>query len=345
MRVAELYQPREFRLLEQPAPEPGPGEVQVRVEAVGVCGSDLHYFSEGGIGDTPCVYPMVLGHEPVGVVTRLGPGVTGWAPGDRAALEPAISCGQCEYCLGGRHNLCAHLRFMSMPPDPGFFRDYVTLPARNLLPLPPGLSPTQATLFEPLAVVLHSLLFVDLRIGEQAVVFGAGPIGLLTIAMLKLAGAGRIWAVEPVAHRRELALRLGADAALDPQQADPVRQILEDTRGRGADVAVDCAAQGPSMNQCLAVARNAGRVVITGIPTRTQVALDFHVMRRKELALYNVRRSNRESETALQLLAGRAELFAPIVTHQLPLEQIQRGFLMLERYADGVGKLVFRLSQ
>jgi len=345
MRVAELYQPREFRLIEQPLPEPGPGEVQVRVQAVGVCGSDLHYFSEGGVGDTPCEYPMVLGHEPVGVITRIGPAVSGWAVGDQVALEPAIYCYDCEYCLSGRHNVCARLRFMSMPGDPGFFRDYVTLPARNLLPLPHGLSAVEGTLFEPLAVVLHSMRFVDLRIGEQAVVFGAGPIGLLTIAVLKLQAAGRIWAVEPVAHRRELALKLGADVAVDPQQTDPVRQILTDTRGRGVDVALDCAAQGPSINQCLAVARNAGRVIVTGIPISNHVALDFHVMRRKELALYNVRRSNRESETALELLAERPELFTPMLTHELPLEQIQRGFCMLERYADGVGKLVFRLSR
>jgi L-iditol 2-dehydrogenase len=344
MRVAELFEPRRFRLLEQPPPLPGPGQVQARVQAVGVCGSDLHYFSEGGVGDTPCVYPMVLGHEPAGVVTALGPGVSGWSVGDRVALEPAIYCYHCEYCLSGRHNVCARLRFMSTPGDPGFFRDYVTLPAENLLPLPPELSPAEATLFEPLAVVLHSMAFVSPRLGERVAVFGAGPIGLLTVAVLKLAGVGRVWAIEPVAHRRELARRLGADAALDPAAEDPVGRLLADTGGRGVDVAVDCAAQGPSMNQALAVTRYAGRVVITGIPTQAQTALDFHVMRRKELALYNVRRSNRESETALELLRERRRLFAPIVSHELPLEEIQRGFAMLERYADGVGKLVFRLD-
>lgn len=343
MRVAALLEPRRFRLSEQPPPEPGPGEVQARVTAVGVCGSDLHHFRHGELGDTPCVFPMVLGHEPVGVITRTGPGVTGWAPGDRVALEPAIYCYHCEFCLSGRHNICARLRFMSMPGEPGFFRDYVTLPAANLLALPPEMGFSYATLFEPLAVILHSMIFVALRPGERAAVFGAGPIGLLTIAVLKLSGAGRIWAVEPVAHRRELARKLGADAALDAT-ADVVRDILADTAGRGADVVIDCAAQGPSMNQALEVARHGGRVVITGIPIETRVALDFHVMRRKELVLYNVRRSNRESETAMQLLRERPGLFAPIVTHQKAFEQIQAGFSLLDQYADGVGKLVFRLD-
>jgi L-iditol 2-dehydrogenase len=343
MRVAELYAPRLFRIVEQPIPEPGPGEVLARVLAVGVCGSDRHYF-QGGIGDTPTEYPMVLGHEPVGEVVRTEPGVSGWRPGDRVALEPAIYCYRCEFCLRGLHNVCANIRFMSMPGDPGFLRDYVVVPAENLLPLPEGLSPEQGTLFEPLAVVLHSMQFAALRPGDRVAVFGAGPIGLLTIAVLKLCGAARVWAVEPVAERRELARKVGADAVFDPASADPVREILRETGGRGVDVAIDCAVEGPTLNQCLAVARNAGRVVITGIPTATQVSLDFHVMRRKELALLNVRRSNHESKTALELLRERPNLFAPIVTHVLPLEEVQRGFEMVDRYSDGVGKLVFRLA-
>jgi len=344
MRVAELYAPRRFRLVEQPPPEPGPGEVQARVLAVGVCGSDRHYYLAGGIGDTPCEYPMVLGHEPVGVVTQAGPAVSGWGPGDRVLLDPSIYCYQCEYCLSGRRNLCAQLRFMSMPGEPGFFRDYVTLPARNLIRLPPELSPEVGTLFEPLAVVLHSMQFAAPGPGQRIAVFGAGPIGLMTIAVLKLWGTSRIWAVEPVAHRRELARKMGADAVLDPGAADPVAEILTESKGGGVDVAIDCATQGPSLNQCLQVARPGGRIVITGIPVEVQVALDFHHMRRKELALYNVRRSNRESELAVELLRTHTALFRPIVTHTLPLPEIQRGFAMLEDYSDGVGKLVFQLA-
>ena len=344
MRVAELIERRQFRMTEGEVRDPGPGEVRVRVHSVGICGSDLHYFCEGGIGDTPGVFPMVLGHEPTGTVVKTGSGVDGWAPGDRVALEPAIYCYHCEFCLSGRHNVCANLRFLSMPGDPGYFRDYVNLPARNLLPLPENLGFREGTLFEPLAVILHSMKFVALQPGETAVVFGAGPIGLLTIAVLKLSGAGRILAVEPVAHRRELAVALGADAAIDPEAVDPVAEILGETRNRGVDVAVDCAARRGSINHCVHAVRNAGRVVITGIPGETCVPLEFHPIRRKELVIYNVRRSNHESETALHLLREQPGRFAPMLTHTLPLEKVQQAFSMLEHYADGVGKVVIDLA-
>jgi L-iditol 2-dehydrogenase len=342
MTVAELYEPRRFRLVERPSSDPGHGEVQVRVESIGICGSDVHYFSEGGIGDTPCVYPMVLGHEPAGEVVRVGPGVSGWAPGDRAALEPAIYCYHCEFCLSGRHNVCNNMRVLSTPGDPGFFRDHVNLPAGNLLPLPRGLGLPEATLFEPLAVVLHSMQFVSLAIGENAVVFGAGPIGLLTIGVLKLAGSARIWAVEPMPHRREMALRAGADAVIDPRAVDPSAQILADTGQRGADVAIDCVTKDDSLNHAIRATRNAGRVVVTGIPSEQRVALEFHVLRRKELVFYNVRRSAHESQLALRMLADYPKQFAPIVTHSRPLDSIEPAFQMLESYEDGVGKLILK---
>lgn len=342
MQVAELDAPHRFRLVDQPIDDPGPGEVQVRVAAVGVCGSDLHYFSEGSIGDTPCVYPMVLGHEPTGTVISTGPGVSGWAPGDRAALEPAVYCYHCEFCATGHHNVCSNIRFLSMPQDPGFLRERVNLPAANVLPLPPEVGLDEGTLFEPLAVTLHSMKFAALQPGERVLVLGAGPIGLLTIALLRLSGAGRIWAVDPVAARRELACRLGADAALDPTSVDPVHELLTETRGRGVDVAIDCAARGESINQAIGAARNAGRVVVTGIPSAARVELDFHVMRRKELALLNVRRSNHESETALELLRDCPQRFTPMLTHSFPLDAVDRGFSLLEQYADGVGKVLIR---
>jgi L-iditol 2-dehydrogenase len=343
MRVAELVGLRDFRLSEHPDAEPKPGEIRVRVTSVGICGSDIHYYAEGGIGDTSSVYPMVLGHEPAGMVDKPGSGVTGWTKGDCAILEPALYCYHCEFCLTGRHNLCANLRFLSSPEDPGFFRDFVYLPAHNLLPVPPGLGLREGTLAEPLAVVLHSLRFAALRPGETAAVFGAGPIGLLTVAMLKLAGARRIWSVEPLAHRRELAAAAGAHSVIDPSAADPARQILADSGQRGADVVIDCAAKAETINQCMRAAANGARMVITGIPSSIRVDLELHVMRRKELALYNVRRSNHETADAVRLLAQYPAIFGPLVTHTRPLEQVQAAFDLVESYSDGVGKLVVEL--
>jgi L-iditol 2-dehydrogenase len=343
MRIAELRGVRDFRLLERPDPEPGPGEVRVRVGSVGLCGSDLHNYAEGSVGDIACVYPMVLGHEPAGIVDRTGTGVAGWSPGDRVVLEPALYCYHCEYCIAGRHNVCANLRFLSSTEDPGFLRDFVLLPVRNLLPLPTTLSLDEGTVVEPLAVVLHSLQFAAIRPGETVVVFGAGPIGLLTVASLKLSGAGRIWVFDPVAHRRDLAVRMGATAAFDPNQVEPAAQIRKESGNRGVDVAIDCAAKGGTMNHALQVTRNAGRVVFTGIPSEAIVAFEFHVARRKELTLYNVRRSNHESHAALQLIAERPELFRPMLTHTFALEDVDRAFQTLESYDDGAGKILIRL--
>lgn len=340
MLVAELCAQRQFRLTDHAVPEPGPGEVQARVKSVGICGSDLHNYAEGSIGDTVCTYPAVLGHEPTGVVTKVGVGVSGWAPGDRVALEPAIYCYHCEYCMTGRHNVCTSIRFMSTPPDAGYFREYVTVPAANLLPLPENLSFSEATLFEPLAVALHSMTFAQIAAMETAAVFGSGPIGLLTIAALRLLGAGRIYAIDPVAHRRDLAKAMGADAVIDPGAVEPSRQIMADTNKRGVDVSIDCAAKQDSLNQCIRSTRNAGRVVITGIPSEIYVPLEFHPMRRKELRIFNVRRSNHESETALHFLKERPQLFAPMLTHTMRLDRVQTAFETLEAYGDGVGKIV-----
>ena len=340
MLVAELSNPRQFRLADAPhIPDPAPGQIQVAVKAVGICGSDLHYFSDGGIGEARCVYPMVLGHEPAGVVRKTGAGVSGWSTGDRAVLEPALYCYHCEFCMTGHHNVCANLRFLSQPDEPGFFREFVNLPAHNLLPLPAHLSDQEGALAEPLAVVLHSMQFAAPRPGETAVVFGAGPIGLLTIAVLKLSGVSHIWTVEPVAHRRDLARALGADAVINPGAAEPAREILRDTANRGVDIAIDCAGKADSINLCIQAACHAGRVVVTGIPSDDYIRLALHILRRKELAFYSVRRSNHDSETALRLLAAHSKLFAPIFTHTRPLADIQPAFELCEQYADGVGKL------
>jgi L-iditol 2-dehydrogenase len=339
MRGAELIATHQFRLAEMPDSDPGPGEVQVRVGAVGICGSDLHSYSEGAVGDTPAVYPMVLGHEPSGTVVKCGPGVSGWQAGDRAALEPALYCYHCEFCRGGRYNVCANIRFLSTPRHPGFFREYVNLPAANLLAIPSRMSLELATVVEPMAVALHSMQFAALGGNDTVAVIGAGPIGLLTIACAKMAGAKQIWAVDPVAHRRELAKQMGADVALDPVE---LGEIAKGTGGRGVDCAIDCAAKAHTTNDAIRAVRNAGRVLITGIHSQTHVGFEMSPMRRKELSVFNVRRSNGEAHAALETIAARQEWFAPLVTHARPMEKIGEAFAIAEGYLDGVGKMVVK---
>lgn len=338
MRAAELIAPFTFRPFDMPIGDPAPGEVQVRIQAVGVCGSDLHSYTEGGVGGLPNVYPMLLGHEPAGVIVKTGAGVTGLSVGDRGALEPALYCYHCEYCLSGHHNVCANIRFLSNPNHPGFFRELINLPVSNFEPIPAAMSFGEAALAEPLAIGLHSLALASIRPGETVTVIGAGPIGLVTIAALRSTQAGRIWAIEPLAHRRLLALGIGADVALEPAEA--LTEILHATGQRGVDCVIDCAAGADTTNQAVQLARNAGRVAITGIHSTPMVSMEGSVMRRKELTIFNVRRSNHETKEALELLREHPAWFAPVLTHTRPLDQIDDAFRVASQYLDGVGKMM-----
>ena len=340
MRAAELTAPLTFRLTDMEIDDPGPGEVQVRVEAVGVCGSDMHAYTEGAVGGNANVYPMLLGHEPAGRIVRAGAGVTGLAAGDRGALEPAFYCYHCEFCLSGHHNVCANIRFLSTPGHPGFFRELVNLPVANFKPIPAGMSYGEAALAEPLAIAIHSLRLASIGRGETVAVIGAGPIGVLTIAALRATQAGRILVVEPLAHRRELARGIGADVALEPGEA--LDEILKATGQRGVDCAIDCAAGEETTIQAMQITRNAGRVVLTGIHTSAFVSVDAAAMRRKELTLFNVRRSNHETDDALELLGAHAAWFAPLLTHTRNIERIDEAFQIASQYRDGVGKMMVR---
>lgn len=340
MRAAELIAPRTFRHFDMPIADPEPGEIQVRIQSVGVCGSDLHAYSEGAVGSMANVYPMLLGHEPAGTIVKTGAGVSGLAAGDHGALEPALYCYHCEYCLSGHHNVCANIRFLSNPNYPGFFRELVNLPVTNFRPMPAGMSFDEAALAEPLAIAVHSLRLASIRLGETVAVIGAGPIGLMTIAALRAAGAGRIYAVEPLAHRREMARGIGAHAAFEPEEA--LEEILRATGRRGVDCAIDCAAGEHTTNQAVLLARNAGRVALTGIHSIAMVPLDGSAMRRKELTIFNVRRSNHETDEAMELLHAHPAWFAPVLTHTRPLDRIDEAFDLASHYRDGVGKMIIR---
>jgi L-iditol 2-dehydrogenase len=198
----------------------------------------------------------------------------------------------------------------------------------------------EAALAEPLAIAVHSLRLASIRPGESAAVIGAGPIGLLTIAALKAAGAGRIWAIEPIPHRRDLARGIGADVALEPDEA--LEEILKATGQCGVDCTIDCAAGEHTTNQALQLTRSAGRVALTGIHTTSSVSLEASVMRRKELTLFNVRRSNHETEEALEMLETNPAWFAPLLTHTRDIDHIDEAFAIASQYRDGVGKMIIR---
>src|SRR5215472_17012428 len=212
MKVARLYAVGDLRLADEPAPEPGPGESLVKVTAVGICGSDLHWWGEAGIGDARLAHPLVLGHEAAGVIED-GPD-----RGRRVAIDPAIPCGTCRPCRDGYRNLCLRIRFAGHGSQDGAMREFMTWPAHRLHPLPAGLSDADGAMLEPLGVAIHALDLGHVLLGASVAVAGCGPIGLLLIQVLRAAGAGQITAFEPLPHRRAAATRLGADLAADPAE-------------------------------------------------------------------------------------------------------------------------------
>jgi L-iditol 2-dehydrogenase len=323
-------------------PDPGPGEVLVKIHSVGICGSDMHWYLEGCIGSYPATYPQVLGHEPAGEIVAVGPGVN-LSPGGKVAVEPSITCGRCEPCLSGRHNNCLNSIFMGAGGKPGLFLEYATMPAENTVALPTAMSYTQATIIEPLAVILHVLELVQLRLGDTVAVLGAGPIGLLTATVARLAGASRVFVADRIPHRLDLARRMGVDAAFDLATESFEQAVLDHTRGRGVDIAIDAAGSLQAINVAIAVARMGGKVVILGIPADNSTPFDVHTAMAKELNLQTIRRSNHNAHAAIELLmSGRIpEIF---VTHRYPLDETPRAFETLAAYADGIGKAVIEIG-
>ncbi|QOY91741.1 zinc-dependent alcohol dehydrogenase [Paludibaculum fermentans] len=341
MRSVPLVAPKRLELIEAPLPDgPRSGELLVKMRAVGLCGSDLHWWAEGRIHAGQARYPQVLGHEPVGEVVEVGAGVHGYKVGDRVSLEPSITCGHCEFCIAGRHNLCKSSKFMGGPEAQGCLRDFVVVPAHNADPIPDSLSWHEATLMEPVAVWVHTYELAPVRLGDTVAVMGAGSIGLLGIAMAKQAGAEMVLACDRVPHRLELAKAMGADIALNLNEDDFRDAVMQKTHGRGVDIVFDAAGDPRTINLGIQCARDGGRFVLIGIPVPMQFDVDLHTAMSKELNIQVMKRSNHKGRAAGALLAG-GRIPTSLITHVLPLAQAQQGFEMLHEYSDGVGKLIY----
>ncbi|MBI3698426.1 MAG: alcohol dehydrogenase catalytic domain-containing protein [Acidobacteria bacterium] len=332
----------ELRPMPDP-PDPRPGEVTVRVRAVGLCGSDMHYYLEGACAGFPAMYPCVLGHEPAGEVVAIGAGVEHLAPGVRVAVEPAISCGRCEFCQAGRHNLCENMLFMGGLQVPGLLREYATMPAGNAVPIPADMSYAVATVIEPLSVILHALDLTRLEPGETVAVMGAGPIGLLCVSVARLAGAGHIIAADRIPYRLALARELGAGTVVDIRSESAAQAILDSTGGRGAHLILDAAGKPDSLNPALRAVRPGGRIVLIGIPSDSITGVDLHAAMHREATLHALKRSNRNDHAAIELIESGKIPAAKLVTHLFALDHADRAFQTVAEYAGGVAKAVVEL--
>lgn len=338
MRSAPLVGPKRLELIETKIPDgPRAGEVLVRLRAVGLCGSDMHWWAEGRIHSALARYPQVLGHEPAGEVVEVGPGVTSMKVGDRVSIEPSLTCGHCEFCISGRHNLCIHSRFMGGPDAEGFLRDYAVVPVHNADPVPEGLTWHQATLMEPVAVWVHVFELSPLKMQQTVAILGCGPIGLIGIALAKHAGC-HVIACDKVPHRVVMAKAMGADAAVDVRDfRDAVHQS---TGGRGAHQVFDAAGAPETINLGIRCARDGGKFTLIGIPSPLHFEVDLHTAMAKELAFQMMKRSNHKGVAAGALIAAGRIPF-DLITHALPLEKAQEGFELVHDYRDGVGKVIF----
>jgi L-iditol 2-dehydrogenase len=316
--------------------DPGPNEVLVKLRSVGICGSDMHWYLDGSIYGFPASYPLVLGHEPAGEVVEIGTSVSGLQPGDRVSIEPTISCGHCEYCARGQHNNCVQSQFMGSPQLPGLLREYAAIPAHNAELVPENFSYTKASLIEPVAVIMHMLELVQIRAGDNVAILGAGPIGLLAAAVARNCGAAQVLMADKLPHRIKMAQELVATAAVSIGQFREL--VVDKTRGRGVDLAIDAAGSAETINAALAVARLGGTFVLIGIPNHVPVGVDLFSAMTKEIRIQPLKRSNHRSKPAIALLASGA-IPEAIVTHRVSIDQAPAAFETLAEYRDGIGKL------
>lgn len=339
MKAMRLHGLRDMRLDEVPKPEPGPGEVLIRVRAVGVCGSDVHYYLDGHIGTAKVAFPFTLGHEFSGEIAALGPGVEGLAVGTRVAVDPAIPCGHCETCLDGHPNCCPSVRFPGSPPHEGAMSEFYVHPAHLCVPLPDTLSFDDGVMLEPLGVVVHALSLAKIRPGDIVAILGAGPIGMLTLQLASRT-AGAVYVSEPVAERRALAAGLGATAVCDPTAEDPVAWLLRQTHGRGADIVIEAAWGERAVDQAVYMARPAGKVILVGIPREDRVVFSAGEARRKGLSVLLSRRMKFVYPRAIALVERGLVDVRSLVTHRFPLERAGEAFELISTLRDGVVKAI-----
>ena len=320
MKVLRLHGVRDLRLHDEPEPAPGPGEVLLQVTAVGVCASDLHWLSEGGIGDTRLTKPLVLGHEFAGVIDG------GERHGQRAAVDPAIACGTCEFCLEGNLNLCSNLRFAGHAVEDGAMREFMAWPASALYDLPDSWSDAEGAMLEPLGVAIHAVDLGYLQAGMTIGVFGCGPIGLLVLQVARAAGATRLIATDKLLHRLEAARSLGATHSFQVNSGLEVSDVVAATGGRGVDVAFEVAGENEAVEAAVASTKPGGRVVLVGIPADDRTAFAASVARRKQLTIKLSRRMKRTYPRAMRLVDSRLVDVRSLVTHRFPLTRFDQAF-------------------
>jgi L-iditol 2-dehydrogenase len=330
----------EFR--DVPVPSPAPGEILMKLEAVGICGSDVHYYNHGRIGDFVVEFPFILGHECAGTIVELGEGVTSHKVGDRVALEPGVPCGKCEQCRSGRYNLCPDVKFFATPPYDGCLMNYVTFPAEFAFKLPDNVSSIEGALIEPLAIGINAALTGGVKLGDTVLVFGAGCIGLVSLLAAKAAGASKVIVADILPNRLKVAEKLGG-IAVNSKEKDVVAEVMRLTEGKGAQVVLDCAGFSQTVASSIRAAAIAGKIVVVGLGDSELSGLPFSMVSTHELTLTSIFRYRNIYPIAINAVAAGSIDISGIVSDRFTFDQTPEAYKIVSERASEVvkGVIVF----
>ncbi|HPC93478.1 MAG TPA: alcohol dehydrogenase catalytic domain-containing protein [Sedimentisphaerales bacterium] len=344
MKAAVLTGVRRMEVREVPDPKIEKGtDVLLKIGKVGVCGSDVHYFETGRIGSQVVQFPFIVGHECAATVAKVGPDVRSLQVGQEVVVEPAVSCHACPQCKAGRENTCFNLRFLGTPGQGnGCLSQYIVMPEECCLPTYGRISIEQGVLCEPLAIAVYAVKQSRLARGKDVAVLGAGPIGLCCLVSARAAGVGACYMTEKIDERVEIARKAGAAWVGNPLREDVVAAILQ-RRPLGMDIVYECAGQQETIDQAVDLLKPGGTLLLIGIPREDRISLSIDKIRRKEVTIINVRRQNKCTHEAMDLIASGAARVDFMVTHRFALEQVQEAFELVAGYRDGVVKAMIEM--
>lgn len=345
MKVAVMNGVGKMGFVERDIPVPKDNEVLVKLEYVGVCGSDLHFYEMGCIGDIKVNPPFVLGHEPGGVVVEVGKDVTHLKVGDRVALEPGKTCGHCEFCKSGRYNLCPDVEFFATPPYDGVFQEYVAHEAELCFKLPENVSTMEGALIEPLAVGFHAARQGDAHMGQTAVVLGSGCIGLVSMMALKALGVSRVYVSDVMQKRLDKAMELGATGVINAAKEDTVKRVLELTGGKGTDVIIETAGTEITSQQAVFMAKKGANVVLVGYGKTGYINMPMSLALDKELTFKTVFRYRNIYPMAIEAVASGKINLNGIVTNIFDFDDIQNAMDSSVKDKANIVKSVIRIAK
>lgn len=335
-------QQMEMRDIEMPVAREG--EVIVKLDYVGICGSDVHYLEYGRIGDFVVEGDFILGHECAGEVVKLGPGVKHLKVGDRVALEPGVTCGQCEFCKSGKYNLCPDVQFLATPPYHGCLMDYMAFPENMAFKLPDNVSSVEGALVEPLAVGLHAAAQGGIKLGDRVVILGAGCIGLVTLLACKAYGATEIVVVDIIGKRLEAAMKLGATRVINARQEDVLKAVAAWTDGAGVDKVIETAGSEHTVKQTPYLVKRGGTIVLVGLAAKDIIDFDFMQIMFKEADIKTVFRYRNLYPAAIGAIADGKIDVKGIVTHEFEFEDTQKAFDFVIHNKEDVVKAVIKMA-